>query len=444
MTAEQRFERALPAILDDLYLGPTPDYRDDLLWQTARTTQRSAWSFPGRWLPMADLVTERITAPRVPWRLALVAALLLALALAAVAYVGSRPAPVPAPFGPARTGSVVSSKGGDIFTADPATGTATAITTGEAVDVDPIWSLDGTKISFIRRNGGLSQLYVMDQDGGHVTLLTPDQYAEIGSRTFSPDGRRIAFAATGLRQMAGMPAILDDLYVAAADGSGVTPLHVADHGLRLNVGESIAYRPPDGDEITFVAAPLEITGYVDPNTGIYSLDPNGGTLRTIVPPVLEHWTGGLIWAPDGRRGAYHTWHDSPELTARVHIIDADGSNDRVLESTGPWNAVFSWSNDGTRIVMIRGATGGYEGARIVAIPVAGGDPGVVMQYDGEPQAECCGAWLWAPDDSFILGNPTDPSGNPLPQVMWDPQTGMTSQPRWDTTSGPSLQRLATE
>ena len=31
MTAESRFDRHLPAILEDLYLGPSPDYRDEVL-----------------------------------------------------------------------------------------------------------------------------------------------------------------------------------------------------------------------------------------------------------------------------------------------------------------------------------------------------------------------------------------------------------------------------
>ena len=36
MTSPRRFERDLPAILGDLYLAGTPDYRDDLVRQTAR------------------------------------------------------------------------------------------------------------------------------------------------------------------------------------------------------------------------------------------------------------------------------------------------------------------------------------------------------------------------------------------------------------------------
>ena len=80
MTTESRFERQLPAILEDLYLGPSPDYRDEVLAAATRSRQRPAWTFPGRWLPMADIASRPAFAPRVPWRTIGVALLIVALA----------------------------------------------------------------------------------------------------------------------------------------------------------------------------------------------------------------------------------------------------------------------------------------------------------------------------------------------------------------------------
>ena len=108
---------------------------------------------------------------------------------------------------------------------------------------------------------------------------------------------------------------------------------------------------------------------------------------------------GAYWSPDGTRLAYHKWHDDPDLTARTHLVLADGTGDTVLEPDSVWNAVFGWSNDGTRLAMVRGYNGGYDGARMVAIPVDGSGPGVEMQYAGDQNPECCAAWAWAPDDS---------------------------------------------
>ena len=107
MTAETRFDRDLPAILEDLYLGPSPDYRNEVMAAAVRTRQRPSWTFAGRWFPMADIAGRSALAPRIPWRTIGMAVLVVALALAAVALVvGSRQTKVPPPFGLARNGLI--------------------------------------------------------------------------------------------------------------------------------------------------------------------------------------------------------------------------------------------------------------------------------------------------------------------------------------------------
>ena len=79
MTSPRRFEQDLPALLADMYVAGTPDYRDDLVQQIARVRQRPAWTFPERWLPM-DFATKAMPgAPRIPWRIVGVLALLAVL-----------------------------------------------------------------------------------------------------------------------------------------------------------------------------------------------------------------------------------------------------------------------------------------------------------------------------------------------------------------------------
>jgi hypothetical protein len=127
MTIEQRFERDLPLILDDIAAGAYPDYIDDVLSTTARGRQRPGWTFPERWLPV-DLVTTRVPTTRMPWRQLGVLALLALLIAAAIGlYAGATQVRVPAPFGPAGNGLIAYAAGGDIFTADPVTGDSRAI-----------------------------------------------------------------------------------------------------------------------------------------------------------------------------------------------------------------------------------------------------------------------------------------------------------------------------
>jgi len=84
MTSLPRFEGNLPGILEDLYLGPSPDYRDVLIAGVQRTRQRPAWAFPERWLPV-DITNRLAFAPRLPYRhLAIVALLAILTAAAAI------------------------------------------------------------------------------------------------------------------------------------------------------------------------------------------------------------------------------------------------------------------------------------------------------------------------------------------------------------------------
>src|SRR6266487_1858576 len=127
MMPVDRFERQLPELLTELAVPRTPDYFDDLLEQAARTRQRPAWSILERWLPMVDVARQPVVVPRLPWRAIGLGLALLALLVAVVTalVVGGRPN-VPAPFGPARNGLVAYTFGGDIYTADPLTGVASA------------------------------------------------------------------------------------------------------------------------------------------------------------------------------------------------------------------------------------------------------------------------------------------------------------------------------
>ncbi len=114
-----RFEQDLPALLAELAPRAKPDYRDDIVRQTARMRQRPAWMFPERWLPVSVMTTRAFAAPPIRWRIVgLVALLLLALAVGLAVVAGSQ-RHVPAPFGPAGNGVVAFEKNGDIFTSRP-------------------------------------------------------------------------------------------------------------------------------------------------------------------------------------------------------------------------------------------------------------------------------------------------------------------------------------
>ncbi|MFL5683933.1 MAG: TolB family protein [Chloroflexota bacterium] len=432
MTTDQRFERDLPALLEDLYLGVTPHYRDEVMAVAVRNSQRPSWTFPGRWLPMFDVARQPVIAPRLPLRAVGLGLLLIALILAALAAVaiGSRQN-LPAPFGPARNGLVAYSKGGDIFVVDRASGEARAVVSGPELDLQPRWSRDGSRLAFQRRttndpSSGPLSLYVVGADGRGLTLVTPEPLDDIVGFSFSPDGDELLISA----RHEGVATI----HIAAVDGGGIR---------QLDVGRPVtnaSWRPSLGKEIMFTDDGNVSDGY----GGLYVIDTDTGVIRTILESAPGRYRGHAAWSPDGSRIAYSEWRDSSDLSVRTHLVKADGSGDRVLPIPrgAAWEAGLAWSNDGTRLLSIRGYDGGYGLSRAVARPVDGSGTGVEIDYPGSINGECCSVWEWAPDDSAILGTPSGTLGEHLPQVMLDPKSGTTSDVPWSTSSAPTWQRLA--
>jgi Tol biopolymer transport system component len=376
---------------------------------------------------MVDIAREPVIAPRLPLRAVGLGLLLLALILAAIAAIaiGSRPK-LPAPFGPAANGLVAYSKNGDIFVADSVSGQERAVVTGPELDVNPIWSRDGTLITFERKAttaDGPGSILVVRADGSQPVTVTTELLGDIGLVGFSPDGRRLLFDAT----VDGVPSIL----IGAVDGSGVRKLDVG------RPAAAWAWRPPLGDEILFV------DNYGRDDIGLYAIHPDGGPIRTILPAISGRYRGGQTWSPDGSRIAYGEWTDSGGINILTHIISADGTGDRplALPSGAVWEWPVAWSNDGSRLLSIRGHDGGYGTTQPVARPVDGTDTGIEIAYPGAVNGACCTAWEWAPDDFSILGTPTDATGAPLQQVMLDPKMGTIRAVPWTTTSPPTWQRL---
>jgi len=68
------------------------------------------------------------------------------------------------------------------------------LTHGTAVDGEPAWSPDGTKIAFGRGYGeGKPEIYVMESDGSNQVNLTNNSYWDLYP-SWSPDGKKIAFS----------------------------------------------------------------------------------------------------------------------------------------------------------------------------------------------------------------------------------------------------------
>jgi hypothetical protein len=443
MTSPRRFESDLPVLLDDLYLVGTPDYRDDLVRKTARVRQRPAWTFFERWLPM-ELVTTRVPTTRMPWRqIGVLALLAVVLGATIAAYIGSQPR-VPPPFGRAANGVVAYSVAGDIYAADPTTGSVRPIIAGPENDIGPEFSRDGTQIVFERvapvdGDFSKSHIYVARSDGSGVTRVTQEPIAltmsEVGDHyQFSPDGRLLVMTA---RTEDGVGGIL----IAATDGSGTRWVDLGEFEDRVTQVTEASFRPPDGNQILFVGTDHNAA---NGGPGVYVVDPSTGIGRTIVEAAPNADLDAAVWSPDGSRISYATWTAATQLTVRTHVVLADGTGDRVLPapSGAVWDVGAAWSNDGTRMLLVRGYTGTWETSRAVIMPVDGNGTGVEVVQPVPIQKDCCYHWEWSPDDSMILGTPTGTGGQALQQVIIDVDSATTRPAPWTSTAAPVWQRRA--
>ena len=429
MTTEGRLTRDLPEILGDLATGSYPDYIDDVLATSATIRQRPGWTLPARWLPMVDLVRQPVLVPRLPWRsfgLALV--VLLALLAAAVVFVGSQQQRVPAPFGPARNGLIAFGAHGDIYTAEPVTGAATAIVAGPTTDLGPRFSLDGTHVAFERiTEDRQSQIYVARSDGSELTLVTPKAVrlaaGDVGRAweryKFSPDGRELLIAT------------VTTITVARTDGGGANELAVG------MPAEEPAYRPPADREILFIGRGVD-------NTGLFVFDRSTTQSREIVKMSPGFDLAGASWSPDGSKVAYWTWDGNADgLSSKTHVVNADGTGDRELPLPpgAVWNAHATWSNDGKRMFLAEGFSADETDVRGFVAPADGSGSGVQIAPAGSVERQCCAAWLWSPDDSQLLGRSASLALG-APMLILDASGGPVRTVPGDVISDPTWQRLA--
>ena len=399
MTYHDGFDRTVSEWLDEQAGRGAPAYLDEVLTRTTRTRQRPAWSSLERWLPV-DIAAYRSVLNRPASMRGFALLIVLALLIAAIiaVAVGSRRA-LPAPYGLAQNGAVITSADGDIFAVDPKTGRSSPLIADAKLDIAPAFSRDGTKFLFLRgidQDTGMS-IVVANADGSGERQITP---VVLGLEWFdwSPNGAQIAFLSRP--EGDGTAGVIN---VVNVDGTGLRP---------LEIGMSAFYPswlPPDGNEIVFRSEQLRAG---DAPPGIFAVHPDGTGLRPISTrrAVAVDDFEQVSVSPDGMLVGYSGL--APVEGYDVHVLDMESGTDRILPKpigvVGQRGPVFSPDN---RSVVYLRVTEGTEGNRfqIVVAPADGSGTGTALGPLGSrgSNGPSINNYVFTPDGTAIIAGYDD-------------------------------------
>lgn len=393
MTTFERFERDIPRLMDELAPSSLPDYIDDMLLATARTSQRPAWRSLERWFPMGE-IARPLPGPTIPWRpILIVVAVLVALAGMTIAYIGSQQPSIPAPFGLAGNGLLyVSDHDQDILTLDPATGETAVVFGGSESDFGPVVSRDGQQLLFARREGLHDALYVADIDGGDPSFLL-EANGEFDWYDWSPDGRQIAVSYP--------PTSGPALTIIDVDDGTTTPLDPS------ILAASVWWRPTGG-ELVVSGSQRDAGGGL--KYGIF-LVPSDGTDATAVGETTYEatdWQHAYL-APDGRSLIFDRWNEAPGIQGRLHVLDVNTGIDRRITTDQAIGAAIGdgqWVEQSPRIspdgktVAFELYTATPDGFRIAVASLDGG-PVTILGDVHQPPSEGV-IRTFSPDGRYLV------------------------------------------
>ncbi len=299
---------------------------------------------------------------------------------------------------------------------------ATQITSGKTYDYQPDWSPDGRWIIYSSYTGKAIELKALDLRSGTVHALTGNGAINVEPR-FSPDGSRIVFTSSQDHRRFHL-FMADFRQGQLEDPVQLTHEHLSDLPRYYYSRYDHELSPlwsRDGRFILYISN----RGHIHGTGGIWRMPAQAGAAGQEIHYEETNWRTRPDLSPDGKRLVYssylgRSWHNLWMMPA--------GGGDVFPLSFGSWDQVNPrWSPDGARIAFISNQGGGTSigivgvpGGVVRALPIhsrswmrpagqvhirllaAGGEPGVarISVTDDEGMSHApAGGWISA-DDGF--------------------------------------------
>ena len=116
------------------------------------------------------------------------------------------------------------------------------------------WSPDGSRIVFVGSDSGSADLFDVELESGEVTQLT--EKGNAGAPAWSPDGQLITFTVSNFNS--GESAVVDDISVMNADGTGEVPLTFPDDFMDTQPTWQVTHEPAAALTVTPGSAQREV------------------------------------------------------------------------------------------------------------------------------------------------------------------------------------------
>lgn len=209
------------------------------------------------------------------------------------------------------------------------------LTGHRSISMSPAWSPAGDVLAYVSFFGGEGpSIYLADILSGRKSPVVTSGALNT-SPSFSPDGRRVAFAR-------GLGANIE-IFTCKRDGSELRQL-TSSPGIDTNPAWS-----PNGNEIAFTSSR---SGSVQ----IYVVDAEGTNLRRLT--FEGDYNDGAAWSPDGTRLAYATRAQQNRFD--LAVVDLVTLATQRLTDGGGSNESPAFSPDGRRLAFSSTRAGGVQ------------------------------------------------------------------------------------
>ena len=221
------------------------------------------------------------------------------------------------------------------------------------------WSPDGREVAFEGSEAAdpsQAGIYIAASDGSALRRVTTSTDGRSHSwPAFSPDGRRIVFLAVDPDAAPAGIGFAGDLFIVGTDGGGLRQLNPP--GTKAvatgKTGHPVDWSP-DGRRLAFAAIEGRLA---DGRGAVFTVDADGGEPVRISD--FGEWLVSVEWSPDGRWIAYGEVASGNESTWIAHP-DGSAIRQLTGPGTSVQGCCATWAPDATRLLFQRGNEGGRD------------------------------------------------------------------------------------